>query len=126
MILLSGHGLHSITRQLVFGEEHQFLNFLGGYLAVFTAPNYLDLHNQMLGYGEVGRTAAIYPVLQSGQARVLLLWRTPQLHDYDRHDLAAQRRLINNMFAGAGWEVPRLLEERRQPMTSTSTRSARS
>lgn len=110
-LVVGADGLHSITRQLVFGEEHQFLNFLGGYLAVFTAPNYLDLHNQMLGYGEVGRTAAIYPVLQSGQARVLLLWRTPQLHDYDRHDLAAQRRLINNMFAGAGWEVPRLLEE---------------
>ena len=45
------------------------------------------------------------------QARVLLLWRTQQLHDYDRHDLAAHRRLINNMFAGMGWEVPRLLAE---------------
>ena len=74
-------------------------------------PNYLDLQQRMLGYAEVGRTAAIYPVWDTGEARVLLLWRTPTPHDYDRHDLAAQRRLIRNMYGGMGWEVPRLLAE---------------
>jgi 2-polyprenyl-6-methoxyphenol hydroxylase-like FAD-dependent oxidoreductase len=103
--------MHSITRQLAFGEEHQFLHFLGGYLAVFTVPNYLDLHQQMLGCGDIGRTAAIYPVRETGQARVILLWRTPVLHDYDRHDIAAQRRLIRNLYGDMGWEVPRLLAE---------------
>jgi 2-polyprenyl-6-methoxyphenol hydroxylase-like FAD-dependent oxidoreductase len=67
-LVIGADGLHSITRQLAFGEEHQFLHFLGGYLAVFTVPNYLDLHQQMLGCGDVGRTAAIYPVRESGQA----------------------------------------------------------
>lgn len=108
-LVVGADGLHSITRQLAFGQEGQFLNFLGGYLAVFTVPNYLDLHQRMLGYAEVGRTAAIYPVWETGQARVLLLWRTPTPHDYDRHDAAAQRRLIRNLYGDMGWEVPRLL-----------------
>jgi 2-polyprenyl-6-methoxyphenol hydroxylase-like FAD-dependent oxidoreductase len=110
-LVIGADGLHSITRRLAFGEEHQFLHFLGGYLAVFTVPNYLYLHQQMLGYAEVGRTAGIYPVRRTGQARVILLWRTPALHDYDRRDAAAERRLIRNLFGDMGWEVPRLLAE---------------
>jgi 2-polyprenyl-6-methoxyphenol hydroxylase-like FAD-dependent oxidoreductase len=42
---------------------------------------------------------------------VIFLWRTPTLHDYDRHDIAAQRRLIGNLYGDMGWEVPRLLAE---------------
>ena len=110
-LVIGADGLHSITRRLTFGEEHQFLHFLGGYLAVFTVPNYLDLHQQMLGYGDVGRTAALYPVRGTRQARVILLWRTPALHDYDHHDAAAQRRLIRNIYGDMGWELPRLLTE---------------
>jgi 2-polyprenyl-6-methoxyphenol hydroxylase-like FAD-dependent oxidoreductase len=110
-LVIGADGLHSITRRLAFGDELKFLHFLGGYLAVFTAPNYLDLHQRMLGFGDVGRTAAIYPVRETGQARVLLLWRTPTQHDYDRHDVAAERRLIRGMFGDMGWEVPRLLTE---------------
>jgi 2-polyprenyl-6-methoxyphenol hydroxylase-like FAD-dependent oxidoreductase len=77
-LVIGADGLHSITRRLVFGEEHQFLHFLGGYLAVFTVPNYLDLNQRMLGYADVGRTAAIYPVRETGQARVILLWPVPR------------------------------------------------
>jgi 2-polyprenyl-6-methoxyphenol hydroxylase-like FAD-dependent oxidoreductase len=40
-----------------------------------------------------------------------LLWRTPEPHDYDRHDQDAQRRLIHNLYGDLGWEVPRLLAE---------------
>jgi 2-polyprenyl-6-methoxyphenol hydroxylase-like FAD-dependent oxidoreductase len=110
-LVIGADGLHSITRQLAFGEEYQFLHFLGGYFAVFTVPNYLDLHQRMLGYGDVDRTAAIYPVQGTDEARVLLLWRTPTQHDYDRHDVKAQRRLVSALFGGMGWEVPRMLAE---------------
>jgi len=110
-LVIGADGLHSITRRLAFGEEHRFLHFLGGYLAVFTAPNYLGLHQQMLGCADVGRTAAIYPVRDTGEARVLFLWRTRTQHGYDRHDLAAQRRLIHHLYGDMGWEVPRLLVE---------------
>jgi 2-polyprenyl-6-methoxyphenol hydroxylase-like FAD-dependent oxidoreductase len=35
-LVIGADGLHSITRRLAFGEEHQFLHFLGGYLAVIS------------------------------------------------------------------------------------------
>ena len=110
-LVIGADGLHSITRRLAFGDEHRFLHFLGGYFAVFSVPNYLHLRQRMLGYGDVGRTAGIYPVRGTDEARVVLLWRTPALHDYDRHNLAAQRRLISNLYSDMGWEMPRLLAE---------------
>jgi 2-polyprenyl-6-methoxyphenol hydroxylase-like FAD-dependent oxidoreductase len=110
-LVIGADGLHSTTRRLVFGPEQEFLRFLGGYLAVFTVPNYLQLQDRMVGFSAVGRTAAMYPVRETGQARVVLLWRTPNLHDYDRHDLDAQRRLIRNLYGDLGWELPRLLAE---------------
>lgn len=110
-LVIGADGLHSITRRLTFGEEDQFLHFLGGYLAVFTVPNYLHLDRQLLLYGGVGRTASIYPVRDTGQARVIFLWRTPRQYDYDRHDAAAQRRVIRGVFGDMDWEVPRLLAE---------------
>lgn len=108
-LLVGADGLHSITRRLVFGPEESFLRFLGGYLAVFTVPNYLHLDRRRVGFAVPGRTAALYPVGDGSQARALLLWRTHELHDYDRHDHDAQRRLLSNLYGDLGWEVPHLL-----------------
>ena len=110
-LVIGADGLHSTTRRLVFGVEQEFARFLGGYLAVFTVPNYLELKDRMVGFSAVGQTAAMYPVRNTGEARVVLLWRTDNLHDYDRHDLDAQRRLVRNLYGDLGWELPRLLDE---------------
>jgi 2-polyprenyl-6-methoxyphenol hydroxylase-like FAD-dependent oxidoreductase len=109
--VIGADGLHSNIRHLVFGPEQEFLHFLGGYLAVFTVDNYLQLEDRMIGFSAPGRTAAVYPVRDAGQARVVLLWRSPTPYAYDRCDLDAQRRLIRNLYGGLGWELPRLLAE---------------
>jgi 2-polyprenyl-6-methoxyphenol hydroxylase-like FAD-dependent oxidoreductase len=110
-LVLGADGLHSITRRLVFGPERDFLHFLGGYLAVYTVSNHLGLRDRMMSFSAAGRTAAVYPVADGSQARVVLLWRSRSLHDYDRHDLDAQRRLIRNLYGDLGWELPRLIAE---------------
>ncbi len=107
-LLVGADGLHSITCRLVFGPEESFLRFLGSYLAVFTVPNY---ENRIVGFTAPGRTAALYPVGDRSQALVVLLWRTPRPHDYDRHDRETQRQLLRNLYGDLGWEVPRLLAE---------------
>jgi 2-polyprenyl-6-methoxyphenol hydroxylase-like FAD-dependent oxidoreductase len=109
--VVGADGLHSITRRLTFGDEQQFLHFLGGYFAVFSVANYLQLERRMLSYAEPGRIAAVYPVWGSDQLRVVLLFRTPRELDYDRHDRAAQIRLLQDMYSGGAWEVPRLLSQ---------------
>ncbi len=108
-VVVGADGLHSTTRRLVFGPEPEFLRFLGGYLAVFTAPDHLRLGDRMVAFSAPGRTAAMYPVRETGQARVVLLWRTPVPHDVARHDVDAQRGLIRSRYGDLGWELPRLL-----------------
>ena len=110
-LVVGADGLHSVTRRLVFGPEKDYLRFLGGYLAVFSVPNYLSLTDRMLGFSAPERTAAVYPADGGSQLRVVLLWRTPALHDYDRHDLNAQRQLVRHLYGDLGWELPRLLAD---------------
>jgi 2-polyprenyl-6-methoxyphenol hydroxylase-like FAD-dependent oxidoreductase len=110
-LVIEADGLHSITRRLAFGEEHQ-ISALPGWLPCRVHSSELSRPaSAHAGHTDVGRTAAIYPVRETGQARVVLLWRSPNLHDYDRHDVASQRRLIRHVFSDMESEVPRLLAE---------------
>ena len=86
-LVVGADGLHSTTRRLRFGPEADFTRFLGGYLAVFTVPNDLELDHRMVGLSVPGRTAWLYPVGDGTLARAGFLWRTPRPHDIDRHDL---------------------------------------
>ncbi len=108
-LVVGADGLHSGVRRLAFGDESRFRRYIGGYLAVYTVPNDLQLQGRMLIQLTPGRLAATYPVRQTGQARAAFLFRRHREFDYDHRDLDHQRRLLQEVFAGAGWEVPRLL-----------------
>jgi 2-polyprenyl-6-methoxyphenol hydroxylase-like FAD-dependent oxidoreductase len=108
-LVIGADGLHSTVRRLAFGEESRFRRYIGGYLAVYTVPNDLQLHGRMLTYLAPGKLAATYPVHQTGQARAAFLFRRRTEFDYDHHDLAQQKRLLRDVYSGDGWEVPRLL-----------------
>ncbi len=112
-LIVGADGLHSTTRRLRFGDEQQFRHFLGGYLAVFTVPNYLGLDRRMLSFSDTDRTIGMYPV-REGRTRVLFLLRTRDEVPIDHHDIAAQRRLLIERFGDLGWEAPRLLDELHQ------------
>lgn len=110
-LVVGADGLHSGVRRLVFGDEAPLRHYLGGYLGVFSLPNYRGLDSRMVAWSAPGKTAAMYPVRQTGQARALFLFRTVQELHYDHRDLDQQRRLLAEAFAQDGWEVPRLLAE---------------
>ena len=110
-LVVGADGLHSIVRRLAFGDEGQFLHYIGGYLAVFTAPNYLDLDGRMALYNTPGKVAAMYPVRQTGGARAGFLFRREQQFVYDHRDKDQQKKLLHEAYSGEGWEVPRLLAE---------------
>ena len=108
-LVVGADGLHSTVRRLTFGDDSRFRRYIGGYLAVYTVPNHLQLQGRMLTYLTPGKLAATYPVRQTGQARAAFLFRRHQEFDYDHRDLDHQRRLLHEVFAADGWEVPRLL-----------------
>jgi 2-polyprenyl-6-methoxyphenol hydroxylase-like FAD-dependent oxidoreductase len=110
-LVVGADGLHSIVRRLAFGDERQFLHYIGGYLGVFTVPNHLGLDGRMALHTTPGRVVGMYPVRQTGEARAGFLFRREQPFVYDHRDKEQQKALLRQVYAGEGWEVPRLLAE---------------
>jgi 2-polyprenyl-6-methoxyphenol hydroxylase-like FAD-dependent oxidoreductase len=108
-LVVGADGVHSRVRRLAFGPEADFVRDDGVFKAIFPVPGvpYDDGWQRM--YVMPGRKrAALYPV-RHGDARGMFFFTGPR-GDYDRHDLAWQKRFVADAFAGEGWEVPRMLE----------------
>jgi 2-polyprenyl-6-methoxyphenol hydroxylase-like FAD-dependent oxidoreductase len=108
-LVVGADGVHSGARGLAFGPESRYVRDLGAYVAIFTTTSHLDLDGWELMHSAPGRTAALYPVRHTGQAKAAFYFIAPPL-DLHRRDVAQQRRFVADAFAGLGWEVPRLLE----------------
>ncbi len=108
-LVIGADGPHSATRRLAFGPEDTFVRPLGGYMAWFTAPEAatLDGWYQMFN-APGGLVASLRPAREPGVAKASLSFASDPLA-YDRRDLEAQRRLLDDRFAGLGWRVPDLL-----------------
>ncbi|MFF4223412.1 FAD-dependent monooxygenase [Streptomyces abikoensis] len=112
-LVVGADGLHSAVRALAFGPERDRVLPLNVYTAWFTAAEDLELDGWMLMYNEPGGlVASARPGRLPGEIKAGLSFRSAPL-DYDRRDLAAQQDLVARRFAGAGWEVPRLLRAMR-------------
>ncbi len=109
-LVVGADGLHSAVRSLVFGAEKQFSHHMDTYLGVFTVPNFLDLDRWQTFHMTPGKMAGLYSARNNTEARAILGFQSPEL-DFDRHDLAQQRKLLADHFLGHNWEVPRLLRE---------------
>jgi 2-polyprenyl-6-methoxyphenol hydroxylase-like FAD-dependent oxidoreductase len=110
-LVVGADGLHSNVRGLVFGPESDFSTWIGAYLAVVSVPNFLGLDGRMEGVSGVGRLAGLYGAAHMDDARAVFLFRTPEQLQYHHRDVARQKELLRERFAGMGWEVPRLMDE---------------
>lgn len=108
-LVVGADGLHSGVRRLVFGPKEGCAHFLGGYLAVFSVPDFVGLDGRVLGYNTVDRAFALYPTRTPGRNRAIIMFRADGLA-FDHRDQDGQRRLLREVCAGLGWEVPRLLD----------------
>jgi 2-polyprenyl-6-methoxyphenol hydroxylase-like FAD-dependent oxidoreductase len=93
----------------VFGDEAQFLRDLGMYLCVYSTPNYLHLDRVEMQYSEVGRVAAIWSTRDDPTAKACFGFASAG-RQVDLRDRAEQEEALRRVYAGIGWEVPRLLE----------------
>ncbi|WP_165960918.1 FAD-dependent monooxygenase [Actinocrispum wychmicini] len=115
-IVVGADGLRSGVRGLAFGKDTQFVHDLGYYTSIFPAKSTLDfdgwefMYNMPAGNGVQGRMAVVYPVGDTGAVRVMLAFVSPELA-YDRKDVQAQKRILADVYAGAGWEVPGLIDQ---------------
>ena len=109
-LVIGADGMHSTVRRLAFGPEESMRRPLGGYLAVFSMPDVLDLGDGMVAHFSVDRIVAGYGVHQTGQTRAGFLFRTPHELHYDYRDKDEQKALLAKEFRDYGWKAPLLLE----------------
>src|SRR4051794_21048766 len=108
-LVVGADGSHSVVRALAFGPKAGCTEPLGCYTTWFTAPAELDLDGWFLMHNAPGGlVASVRPGRLPGEHKVGLSFRSGPLA-YDRTDVAAQKALVAERFAGAGWEVPRLI-----------------
>lgn len=110
-VIVGADGLHSNVRRLTFGDEAGLTRFLGGYLAVVSAPRTLANAGEMVGHIGVGRLAAIYTADHLDDARAVFMFRSRDELDYDHRDTLRQKELLRNAFDGMHPQVDRWLEE---------------
>ncbi|MER7585382.1 FAD-dependent monooxygenase [Kitasatospora sp. NPDC097691] len=120
-LVVGADGLHSAVRRLAFetpgggpggGKDRGHYHPLGGYHSWFTVHDPAlarDLDSWFLMYNAPGGlVAGARPGRLPGEVKASLGFRSAPL-TYDRHDDDALKLLLADRFAGAGWEVDRLL-----------------
>ncbi|MGW2325248.1 FAD-dependent monooxygenase [Streptomyces sp. NPDC001700] len=108
-LVFGADGLHSRTREFLFGPEERFHRYLGYCFAGFTMRNTFGLCDELMMWNTPGRAAALYAVGDSDDVHAFLNFAHPE-PPYDAfRNPEAQRDLVASVFADAGWEVPGML-----------------
>jgi 2-polyprenyl-6-methoxyphenol hydroxylase-like FAD-dependent oxidoreductase len=114
-VVIGADGLHSNTRRLVFGPEAPFNHYLGHTFNLFSMPNDLGLSNGGTIYAEPGRAAGLYAVGATPKELFAFLIFATETPPFGAHpNKAEQIERTAAMFAGCGWDVPRLVEALRR------------
>jgi 2-polyprenyl-6-methoxyphenol hydroxylase-like FAD-dependent oxidoreductase len=109
-LVIGADGVHSAVRRLTFGDESRFVRHLGYYVAGWDVPNEWGLTRDLVMHNAPGRMAGVGGDHRDPtRAGAFMVFRSPVLA-YDRHDVAAQKRILRSRYAGLGWLTPRLLE----------------
>ncbi|MFG3246299.1 FAD-dependent monooxygenase [Streptomyces sp. NPDC048187] len=108
-LVFGADGMHSRTRETVFGPEERFHRYLGHCFAVFTMPNTLGLAHETVLWNTPGRAAALYAVGDDAAVHAFLTFARPEPPHEAFGDPRAQRTLAAEAFADAGWKVPDIL-----------------
>jgi 2-polyprenyl-6-methoxyphenol hydroxylase-like FAD-dependent oxidoreductase len=112
-LVIGADGVHSTVRALVFGDESRFSQDLGLHSAVFTTANHLGLDHTGLLHSTPGRTAGVYSARDNTEAKAVFFFASSLLPEGPEPppDVDDQKKLLAEVYAGSGWEVPRLLRE---------------
>ncbi|GAA0950184.1 FAD-dependent monooxygenase [Nonomuraea longicatena] len=107
-LLVGADGIHSLTRELVFGPESRFLRPVGCSLASYPVTDRYNWGRMRAHYTEPGRQVAVYPSDERGKLIALLVFRSPHNENVPR---GLRTDLLRTRFGGMGWLTSALLAE---------------
>ena len=102
-LLIGADGIHSTIRELAFGQESNYLRYLGFHTAayIFADP---DLHKELRGQFAItdsaDKTVGLYPI-RDGRIAAFTAHRTP-----DSAIPADPRMVVQTTYSDLGWLVP--------------------
>jgi 2-polyprenyl-6-methoxyphenol hydroxylase-like FAD-dependent oxidoreductase len=108
-LVVGADGLHSNVRGLAFGSEEHFVKNMGYHIAIFTVPDFMHLGDAGRYYAELGRRVGCFGTPNDGMAKASFHFASTKT-DYDRRDVASQKSLLREAFAGMKWEAQRMLD----------------
>ncbi|MEU8886424.1 FAD-dependent monooxygenase [Streptomyces sp. NPDC048442] len=111
-LVFAADGLHSRTRALAFGPEEDFVTHMGTVLAVWSAPNFLDLDEWQIAFRAAGSNwgGLVMSVRENKEVRAYLGLEHESDFSYDYRDVRAQKQIMADEFQDKGWIFPRLIE----------------
>ncbi|MFI9758020.1 FAD-dependent monooxygenase [Streptomyces sp. NPDC051963] len=112
-LVVGADGMHSHTRESLFGPEERFHRYLGYCFALFTMPNTLGLSRELMLWNTPGKAAALYAVGDGDELHAFLTFHRPEPPFDALRNPDAQRDLVATAFAGEGWEVPGIVNAMR-------------
>lgn len=111
-LVFGADGIHSRVRRLTFGPEKEFVQHQGHYYCVAGASPWTGTpagaRERITSYAH--NTPGRYAASGGSKAQQMYIFASPEI-DYARDDVAAQRRIVKDTFAGMGWRVPEMLAE---------------
>ena len=102
-LVIGADGLHSIVRDLVFGDESQFEKFFGYYTSSYTITDNMIDRNAFLMFNTPSKQTAIYSTGESKTTTTFFIFSSPQKIPYSHHNIEAQKQILRNEFEGVGW-----------------------
>jgi 2-polyprenyl-6-methoxyphenol hydroxylase-like FAD-dependent oxidoreductase len=111
-LVIGADGVGSGVRRLAFGPDDRFLHAIGDlHVATFAMPNFLGLERwQVMHQPPDSIGALVMGLRKEAEARTYLGFNAPGGLDYDFRDTDAQKRLLADRAAGAGWVIPQIVE----------------
>jgi 2-polyprenyl-6-methoxyphenol hydroxylase-like FAD-dependent oxidoreductase len=105
-------GLHSAVRKIWFGHEAEYTHFLGAYFSITIVNKLLGKQKTMQMYGVPDKGVMLNAY--NNKTDIIFCFNSEKEIPYDYRDIAQQRKIILEQFAGLSWRTAELLEEVKQ------------
>ena len=102
-------GSHSGVRKIWFGHEAEYVYFLEAYFSISIVNKLLVPQKTMQMYNVPGKAVMINAY--NNKTDIIFCFLSEKEIPYDYRDVAQQRNIILEQFAGQGWKTAELLEE---------------
>ena len=107
-LVIGADGLHSRTRELVFGAEGRFERYLGYKAAALEIEGYRPRDELVyVMYTEVGQQVVRFAMRND---RTMFLFTFADAGVSMSNDIQGQKALLRMRFGGSGWECPQILD----------------